>query len=457
MPLTRCGVLVAPDLSPGPGPATGTWCTDLELSGPLPPVLPVPAGPGGRCYGSVRVLARLHGVPLGFIELPSPGSELDVQVLLKAIDSELLDAVNEHLSADAAVPVGSVAQVRPAVEGDGCASHYRPADDVTVVVGTRDRPEMVRGCLNRLRRLGYPRLEFILVDNAPSDDSTRKVFDEVVGSDSRFRYLREPKPGVASARNCGLRAATGSLIAFTDDDVLVDLDWIRALATVFRDPAVAGVTGLICTASIDGPSERYFDARAGWAIGFRPAAYRIGGDTDHGIFPYSPGSFGATANFAARTAVLRELGGFDELLGPGTRAAGGEDLDLFVRIILSGWTLAYEPSVMVWHQHRADLDSLRRQMFVYGTGLSAFLTKHLLDPSTRWEVLRRAPRGLGRIITIATRTQHSLGSSRGGAEVGTAAPDEAVPARAMLLRELAGFVVGPFRYLRGRRASASAG
>jgi hypothetical protein len=143
---------------------------------------------------------------------------------------------------------------------------------------------------------------------------------------------------------------------------------------------------------------------------------------------------------------------------------------------LAGHTLAYEPAAVVWHHHRSDLDGLRRQMFAYGTGLSAFLTKHLLDRTTRRAVLRRIPRGLRRAAGIAGRTHRSLGpetDSLGpeteplgpeteplgpeaeplGPEAEPLGPGAApVPTTALLLRELAGLAVGPLLYARARRA-----
>jgi GT2 family glycosyltransferase len=429
---------------------TATWCTDLELSAPIPDALrPARSSEGsgaGQRYDSVRVLVRLHGAPIGFVEQPLVADALDVTVLLKAADADLLAAVNEHLAADGVAAVSTVAAAGPARDGDRCASRIRPHERVSVVVCTRDRPEILRGCLDRLRRLEYPNLEILIVDNAPPDGATREVVHDLAGLDPRFRYVREPRPGLSCARNRGLQEATGTLIAYTDDDVSVDPDWVRALAVGFRTPGVACVTGLVCTASIDGPAERYFDARVSWGDSCRPALHRIGGETDDGgLFPYSPGIFGTGASFAVRADVFRVLGGFDEALGAGTLTAGGEDLDAFVRIVLAGHALAYEPSAVVWHHHRSDLDGLRRQMFAYGTGLSAFLAKHLSDGDTRREVLRRIPRGARRAVAIGTNTHGSLD--------GDASPGAAeVPTKALLLRELAGLAVGPVLYARARRA-----
>jgi hypothetical protein len=193
------------------------------------------------------------------------------------------------------------------------------------------------------------------------------------------------------------------------------------------------VTSLVCTASLQTPAEHYFDARVSWAGSCEPQLYdRVAPDGDV-LYPYSPGLFGTGAGMAFRTAVIRELGGFDEALGAGTRTAGGEDLDAFVRILQAGYVLAYEPSSMVWHHHRSDLDGLQRQMYSYGTGLTAFLTKHLLDRTTRSSLLRRVPRGVAKLASVPKTTRTAVGAVE-------------VPSRSLLVREFAGMAAGPALY-----------
>jgi hypothetical protein len=158
------------------------------------------------------------------------------------------------------------------------------------------------------------------------------------------------------------------------------------------------------------------------------------------LYPYSPGIFGTGANFAFDRAFLVGLGGFDEALGAGTKTRGGEDLDIFVRVLRAGRALVYDPSAVVWHHHRADRAALLDQMFGYGTGLSAFVAKCLLQRETRGEVLRRLPLGLRRMAGINAQTTERLSA-------GSTRPDGA------LLREFLGFAAGPALYLRARRSA----
>jgi GT2 family glycosyltransferase len=421
------------------------WCAELELGSPLPAALEAPAS--GAAYATTRVLVRLHGFPLGYVSERLADGSVEVPLLVERVEAELLDAVNAHLTADGADVVRSIPLGGLAPASRRCAASRATNTSVSVVVCTRDRGEPLRACLDRLRALDHPAVEVIIIDNAPRDGATRAVFAEEVGDDARFRYVLESRPGLSCARNRGLAEASGEVVAYTDDDVSVDPKWAGALARAFDGAGdgasredVACVTGLVCTAAIDGPAELYFDARTSWADGCRPHVYRLGSADDDGLFPYSPGVFGTGANFAVRRDVMRGLGGFDEALGAGTRTGGGEDLDAFVRILQAGHALAYEPAAVVWHHHRSDLDGLRRQMYAYGTGLAAFLTKHLMDPRTRGEVLRRIPRGLAKLSAVPRATAGSLGA------------ETPVRPHGFLLREFGGFLTGPLLYARARRA-----
>jgi hypothetical protein len=95
---------------------------------------------------------------------------------------------------------------------------------------------------------------------------------------------------------------------------------------------------------------------------------------------------------AFRTACLRELGGFDDVLGTGTPAMGGDDLAAFFDVITSGHRLVYEPAAIVLHRHHRHYAGLRRQTYGYGAGLGAFLTRCFLrDPRMALAFLRHAP------------------------------------------------------------------
>jgi GT2 family glycosyltransferase len=413
--------------------APRVWCTEVDLGGEVPGSIPVPSDEAA--YTAVRILVRLHGESLTFVERPVVDGGYVLGDVVSGLGAEARARLDAHLAEDA----GSVQVVDgvPYVHAPESCTRPRPTGlSMTVVVCTRGRGEALRSCLARLARMDYPELDFVIVDNAPIDDSTQQAFLAEVGEDTRFRYVVEPRPGLSCARNRGLAEARGELIAYTDDDVTVDPRWADALVTGFlRRPDVACVTSLVCTASLETPAEHYFDSRVSWAARCEPRVYDSVAPEGDLLYPYSAGLFGTGAGMAFRTSVIRELGGFDEALGAGTRTAGGEDLDAFVMVLQHGHALAYEPSSVVWHHHRADLEGLQKQMYAYGTGLTAFITKHLLSRDTRYALLRRIPRGVAKMVAIPKATKNSVGQQQ-----------SSIPSRNLLLREFAGMAMGPALY-----------
>lgn len=369
-------------LAPSTPDAHALYVAEFELTEPLRR-LAVPAP-----YRRARILVRLRRHPVGFIEM---------------------DAVEGTLEGDAICTLAK-AQLAAEIEGDltqrspDCKQIQATSplmDEMmswSVVICTRDRVDELARCLASVAMIDHPRFEVVVVDNAPTHAGTRDLVAGLAGGDARFRYVVEPRPGLSAARNAGVQAAAHDLVAFTDDDVIVDRYWLSFLEHAFASsPNAAAVTGLVPAAKLDTAAQRFFDARVQWSSNCRARLFNATDDDAGTLFPYTPGQIGTGANFAFRRQVLINLGPFDESLGAGTPAKGGEDLDIFLRLLLAGGTIAYTPAAIVWHVHRADGDALKSQLYAYGLGLGALATKYLIDRNTRGDVLRRLPRGLGHL------------------------------------------------------------
>ena len=420
-----------------PAPATTahrrTRVLDVELSAPS---VVIPADG----WTDARVLARLHGLPVAEVDVElrdGPVSTEDVERLVRERGGE---ALQEHLDRDG---IDRPGQAPP----HGAARHRclealepsPPAPTVSVVIPTRDRASMLATCLDSVLATRYPDLEVVVVDNAPSDDSTRALVDERFGSDPRVRYVRLAQAGASHARNVGAQLARGEIVAFTDDDALVDELWPAALVAGFGDdPRVVCVTGLTLAGSLDTPAAQAFEAYGGMGLGLRPRLYdrdEHRGDTL--LYPYTAGVFGASNNVAFRRADFPPRGGCDVTIGPGPAVFGAEDLDLFLAVVLGGDRIAYEPAATVRHEHRADFTDLYWQVFTYSAGFTALLTKWALsDRRVALDLARRVPRLLPAAL---------LSSHRGGAEAGVGE----YPAQLRWL-ERAGYLYGPLAYLRSR-------
>lgn len=252
------------------------------------------------------------------------------------------------------------------------------APPVSVVVCTRDRTRELTRVVDSLLAMDYPEFEVVIVDNAASSLDTWRYVD--AHHDPRLRVVNASVPGLAAARNRGLEEARHGVVAFTDDDVIVDRHWLRCLSRPFADPAVGCVTGLVPAAQLHTTAQVVFEQRVGWSSSISRRTYAIADGGVHGaLFPFRVADYGTGANFAVRRATAFELGGFDEALGAGSPTKGGEDIDWFVRTLVGGYTLVFEPDAITWHQHRTDDGALLSQAHGYGLGLGAWLTKVAMD------------------------------------------------------------------------------
>jgi glycosyltransferase involved in cell wall biosynthesis len=252
---------------------------------------------------------------------------------------------------------------------------------LSVAICTRDRVATLKRCLDSLlplqQKYGF---ELLVIDNAPSDDTTAKL----VKRSSQARYVLEPRPGLDFARNRAWMEATGDLIAYLDDDVVVDSGWVAGLREAWGENSdAAAFTGLVMPLRLDTRAQVLFEKRNGFQRGFDKN--RFGREMPgNSLYPCGAGIFGAGCNMAFRRDVLRDIGGFDEALDTGAPLPGGGDLDIFYRIIRAGHVLVYEPSYMVFHEHRASESGLRRQYYTWGLGFMAFVEKsYRNDPSQR--------------------------------------------------------------------------
>ncbi|MFN2495712.1 MAG: glycosyltransferase [Pseudonocardiaceae bacterium] len=188
------------------------------------------------------------------------------------------------------------------------------------------------------------------------------------------------------------------MLAFTDDDVIVDSQWLAALAEGFTatDGGVGCVTGLILPAALETPAQLITERHGGFGKGFAPRIVDRGGNRPADpLFPFTAGRFGSGANMAFDAALLRELGGFDPATGAGTFARGGDDLLAFFRVIACGRSLVYQPDALIWHYHRRELAGVRTQAYGYGVGLGAYLASALAHEPAMWPaLLHRLPAGL---------------------------------------------------------------
>jgi GT2 family glycosyltransferase len=231
---------------------------------------------------------------------------------------------------------------------------------VSVVVASYNGARTLRACLESLERLNYPDYEVILVDDGSTDDTVEIIKPRPDGR-ALFPHLRferhERNLGLSEARNTGIKAARGEVVAFTDADCRADEDWLRFLVSDLVRSGFAGMGGPNLL-----PPDDSAVAAAVMASPGGPAHVMLNDREAEHI----PG-----CNMAFFKSVLESLGGFD----PVFRQAG-DDVDICWRLQQAGFKLGFSPSALVWHYRRSTILAYLRQQDGYGEAEAMLVRKH---------------------------------------------------------------------------------
>lgn len=373
------------------------------------------------------ILVRRDDDPVGILELAVPAG---------GITAESLEAAVVERFGGAAVQAGDVRQKSSATRDAALSS----SAEITVIVCTRDHPvELVR-CVESLLQMACRNYRIMIVDNAPSDDRTRNAVSAIYSPRVPIDYVVAPVPGLSNARNVAMALVTTPLVAWLDDDEIADEHWLSEIVRAFNDrPGTAAVSGLVVPAELRTRAQVLFENFGGHSKGrgVTPVVFSAADkDSQSPLFPLPP--FGVGANMAFRTEDLRELGEFDAALGAGSPTYGGEDTEMFTRLLLSGRESKYHPAAITRHYHRPDMSSLEHQMYGYGVALTAFYAS----------LLTRNPRLLGALLRLAPMALSTLvrGDSPRNAGIQIDFP------HSLIRRNLVGMLMGPVAYAHARRA-----
>ena len=239
-------------------------------------------------------------------------------------------------------------QAKPALEqvaASFAATPFAPDGDwpgVSVVLCTYNGALTIRETCQRLTELDYPDYEVIVVDDG-STDQTPRILEDFPG----FRVLRTANGGLSRARNQGMAAARGEIVAYIDDDAWPDPHWLRYLVHRLRTSDHVAVGGPNLP-----PQDDPWVARC--------VAHSPGGPNhvllDDRTAEHIPG-----CNMAFWKRTLAAIGGFDERFH-----TAGDDVDICWRLQERGGTIGYHGSALVWHRRRPSLRRYLRQQRAYG-------------------------------------------------------------------------------------------
>jgi GT2 family glycosyltransferase len=241
----------------------------------------------------------------------------------------------------------------------------------SVVIAVRQGATVMPDLIESLRALRFSAADFeiIVVDNGSTDDTARIV--RSLGDD--IRVMHEPVRGSAAARNCGILAARGWAVAFTDADAVVEPDWLAELVAPLEDQTIGVVGGRILSVQPCNRIERFGE--------------RIH-DQERAISQVEP--YASSGNWASRRNVLLETGLFDVSL------LRGQDVDLAWRIRAAGYRLVYAPNAIVRHRNEKTLLGLMREGYVHGLHGAQLRQKYGKPPDRKGRRLAGALRRMTR-------------------------------------------------------------
>ncbi len=236
---------------------------------------------------------------------------------------------------------------KPAVRAVRKAFHetpFGPTMDwprISVIVCTYNGSRTLHECLSALDALDYPNYEVIVVNDGSTDETA------AIARDYPVHLINQPNKGLSAARNVGLAASNGEIVAYIDDDAFPHRYWLRYLAAAFGRSAHVGIGGPNLPPPGDG-----FVADCVAASPGNPLHVLLSDE----LAEHIPG-----CNMAYRKEALVAIGGFD----PRFRAAG-DDVDICWRLQDQGWTIGFCPTAVVWHHRRNSIRAYWKQQYGYG-------------------------------------------------------------------------------------------
>jgi glycosyltransferase involved in cell wall biosynthesis len=272
----------------------------------------------------------------------------------------------------------------------------------SVVICTHNRSALLADTIASVKEQTYPPefYEIVVVDNA-STDKTRQVVQTLQDKIASLRYVYEPRLGKSFACNAGAREASGDVVAYTDDDVVIDHGWLEGLAEGYRfgGPNIGAVGGAIRVL--------WEGARPSWLPpeleGYLGDTRRLGDKLR--VLNYGDGLNGA--NLSALRSTLTDVGGFPVHLGPSgvsNLARYDEDLAFCQRVWRHGKQIAFVPHALVYH--RVSSSRVTRSFFLrrgYAQGASDILMEQASGAWSRGTLVSSLAVGTSRLAQDLVR------------------------------------------------------
>lgn len=229
---------------------------------------------------------------------------------------------------------------------------------ISVIIITKDRPEQLLACLQKLQQSSLSNFELIVIDQSKQATQNKVKVKELLGTFAKAKYIASQQIGKSKGLNQALLASTAPLLAFTDDDCLPDKKWLQTILDSFqKNKSISGVfgrtiahqpqkhKGLVCPACFD-----------------KTTAYFVKKPCKH----WQKVGFGN--NMAWRKSFFEQFGLFKEWLGPGSIGSNAEDAEIALRALINKQTLFYNPAMVIEHNKWLTQKEMEQQELSYLCG-----------------------------------------------------------------------------------------
>lgn len=285
---------------------------------------------------------------------------------------------------------------------------------ISVLIATYNRAALLEKCLAQLARQAYePGDEVVVIDNGSTDDTASVVQAAATGFPVPLSYEMEATPGKTYALALGVARSRGEVLALTDDDVIVDRDWIATIRRMWREEEF-GVVGGRVEPLWERPAPSWLRAESGRGYGRLAAPLAL---LDYGPDRVPLGTRTVLgANMAVSRRALLACGGIPLELGKlrGTLLSG-EDRSICERVQAAGFRTVYDPRMAV--RHCVPAERLRLRYHVRWFFWSGVTNAALASQPTGASVRVRSRHWLGRIAKGTARAAASGISMRGRSSV----------------------------------------
>jgi GT2 family glycosyltransferase len=315
---------------------------------------PLPPGDLKRCVVRLHNIAEARPVMIEFAEGGPAQDELVACAFGLGAAGVVAPAMRQAASPElASVRMLSAGELLPFLTLNGSCPPLPIAQAmVSVVICAYNAERTMRPCLESLRRLEYPNFEVIVVD-----DGSRDATASIAADFPEFRLIRQANKGLSVARNVGLHAACGDIVAYTDSDCVADPHWLSMMVRAMTDSGFDG-----CGGPNYAPHEEGWVASCVAASPGAPSQVLTADDRAEHL---------AGCNMFFRKAALDQIGGFDAQF-----TAAGDDVDICWRMLDAGFTLGYCPAAFVWHFRRNTVRAYYAQQRGYGRAEALLYLKY---------------------------------------------------------------------------------